>query len=260
MDQVVDITVNILLGNVDLPWWGYVLITIAYTHITIASVTIFLHRFVTHRALDLHPAVQFFFRSWLWLTTGMFTKVWASLHRKHHAKCETKDDPHSPQVLGIKKVLYEGAELYRIAGKDKNMLERYGTLTPDDWWERHVFGKHDRIGVAIMLVFNVLVFGPIGLTMWAIQMAWIPLTAAGFINGFGHYIGYRNTETKDASRNISSWGIVIGGEELHNNHHAYPQSAKLSLKPNEFDIGWMYIRILETLGLARVKYAYGRTR
>lgn len=260
MDQTVATVLNVLSGIFHLPWWGNVLVTLGLTHLTIISVTIFLHRFVTHRALELHPTVQFLFRLWLWLTTGMFTKVWVAIHRKHHAKCETEEDPHSPQVMGIKKVLYQGAELYRLAGKDQEMLNRYGELTPDDDWERRLFGKHDRIGVGLMLVFNVVVFGPIGLTMWAIQMAWIPLTAAGFINGFGHYIGYRNTETKDASCNISSWGIVIGGEELHNNHHAYPQSAKLSLKPNEFDIGWMYIRILETLGLARVKYAYGRTR
>ncbi len=260
MEQVMDIVLKIVSGIFSPPWWGYVLVTFLYTHFTIAAVTIFLHRFATHRALELHRVVQYGFRIWLWLTTGMFTKTWVSIHRKHHAKCETKDDPHSPQVMGLRKVLTEGAELYRLAGKDKDMLERHGTLTPDDRLERYLLGKRDRIGVGTMLVVNVILFGPIGITIWAIQMAWIPFTAAGLINGVGHYYGYRNTETEDASRNISPWGILIGGEELHNNHHAYPQSAKLSLKWYEFDIGWMYIRILETLGLARVKYAYGRTR
>lgn len=260
MDQIVDVLLNAVSGIFHLPWWGYVLVTLGLTHITIASVTIFLHRFATHRALELNGFVQWLFRCWLWLTTGMYTKVWVSIHRKHHAKCETKDDPHSPQVMGLKKVLTEGAELYRIAGKDKGMLERYGNLTPDDAWERHLFGKRDRIGVGLMLVINVILFGPIGITIWAVQMAWIPFTAAGLINGVGHYYGYRNTEVKDCSTNFSRWGILIGGEELHNNHHAYAQSAKLSLKEDEFDIGWMYIRILEMLGLAKVKYAYGRTR
>lgn len=260
MESIVSGMLDIISGIFHLPWWGYVLVTFLYTHMTIVSVTVFLHRFATHRALDLHIIVQIIFRTWLYFTTGMFTENWVAIHRKHHAKCETKDDPHSPQILGLKKVLTEGAELYRLAGKDKEMLKRYGTLTPDDALERHLFGKHDRIGVGLMLAINVILFGPIGITMWAVQMVWIPLTAAGVINGVGHYFGYRNTETPDASHNVCRWGIVIGGEELHNNHHAYPQSAKLSVKSDEFDIGWMYIRILEILGLARVKYAYGRTR
>ncbi|HHM05396.1 MAG TPA: acyl-CoA desaturase [Gammaproteobacteria bacterium] len=242
-----------LNGFVELPWWGYVLVTLGMTHITIASVTIFLHRHQAHRALDLHPAVSHFFRLWLWLTTGMETKAWTAIHRKHHAKCETEDDPHSPQTLGLKKVLLEGAELYRAEAKNAETLAKYGHGTPDDWLERHLYGKHSRYGIVVMFVINLLLFGPLGITIWAIQMIWIPFFAAGIINGVGHYWGYRNFESPDASTNISPWGILIGGEELHNNHHAFPSSAKLSSKPWEFDIGWLYIRTLETVGLARVK-------
>ncbi len=239
-------------GVFDLPWWGYVVYALAVTHITIAAVTIFLHRHQAHRALDLHPLPSHFFRFWLWLTTGMLTKQWAAIHRKHHAKCETTEDPHSPQIFGIKKVLWEGAELYRQEGRNQETLERYGHGTPDDWLEHHVY-RHDRIGIGSMLVLNVVLFGPIGLTIWAVQMAWIPLMAAGVINGIGHYWGYRNFQPEDASANVLPWGILIGGEELHNNHHAYPTSARLSNRWYEFDIGWLYIRILETFRLAQVK-------
>ena len=239
-------------GILDLPWWGYVVYTLVGTHITIAAVTIYLHRHSAHRALDLHPVVSHFFRFWLWLTTGMLTKHWTAIHRKHHAKCETVDDPHSPQIFGIRKVLMQGAELYRTEGRNKDTLERYGYGTPDDWLERNVY-SHDRYGIAIMLTTNVILLGPIGITIFAVQMLWIPFLAAGVINGIGHFWGYRNFQPEDASRNIIPWGILVGGEELHNNHHAYATSAKLSNRWYEFDIGWLYIRILETLGLAHVK-------
>nr|WP_232503537.1 fatty acid desaturase [Pseudogulbenkiania sp. NH8B] len=238
---------------IDLPWWGYVAVALVLTHITIASVTIFLHRHQAHRALDLHPVPSHFFRFWLWLTTGMVTKEWASVHRKHHARCETAEDPHSPQVLGINKVFFEGAELYRAACKDRSTMEKFGHGTPDDWLERNVYTRHSAKGIILMLAIDLVLFGPIGLTIWAVQMIWIPLTAAGIINGIGHYWGYRNFENEDASTNILPWGILIGGEELHNNHHTFGTSAKLSYKWYEFDIGWMYIRILEMLGLAKVR-------
>ncbi len=247
-------------GFIELPWWGYVLATLALTHVTIASVTIFLHRHQAHRALDLHPIASHFFRFWLWLSTGIITKEWASIHRKHHAKCETEEDPHSPQKRGISKVLLEGAELYRLEAKNKETLVQYGHGTPDDFMERHLYAKYTILGIAIMLILDVLLFGPIGITMWAVQMAWIPVTAAGVINGAGHYWGYRNFGCADASTNLSPWGILIGGEELHNNHHAYATSAKLSSKWYEFDIGWMYILLLEAVGLAQVKKRAPRVR
>ncbi len=239
-------------GVLDLPWWGYFAYTLILTHITIAGVTIYLHRHSAHRALDLHPIPAHFFRFWLWLTTGMLTKHWTAIHRKHHAKCETVDDPHSPQIFGIRKVLLQGAELYRKEGRNQETLDRYGYGTPDDWLERNIY-CHDRWGIAIMLVTNVILVGPIGITIFAVQMLWIPFLAAGVINGIGHYWGYRNFQPADASTNIIPWGILVGGEELHNNHHAYATSAKLSNRWYEFDIGWLYIRILEIMGLAHVK-------
>ena len=242
-----------LTGLLDLPIWGYIAITLAATHITIAAVTIYLHRAMAHRALDLHPLVSHFFRLWLWLTTGMVTKQWMAVHRKHHAKVETEEDPHSPQIHGIRKLLLQGTEFYRIGAHDAETLERYGHGAPDDWLERNVYTRHCDKGYFVVLALNVLLFGPIGITMWAVQMLWIPVTAAGIINGVGHWWGYRNFETADASTNIVPFGIIIGGEELHNNHHAFASSAKLSNKWWEFDIGWLYIRVLETLGLARVK-------
>lgn len=242
-----------LSGFIDMPWWGYVLVTLALTHVTIASVTIFLHRHQAHRALELHAIPSHFFRFWLWLTTGQVTKEWASIHRKHHAKCETVDDPHSPQVLGIKTVLLQGYELYKKESRNQETLTRYGHGTPDDWLERNIYAKRSTWGIILMLCIDVLLFGPIGITMWAVQMAWIPVTAAGIINGAGHFWGYRNYQCADASTNLLPWGIIIGGEELHNNHHAYATSAKLSTKPYEFDIGWMYIRTLQSLGLAKAK-------
>jgi stearoyl-CoA desaturase (Delta-9 desaturase) len=241
------------LGLIDLSWWGSVLVILGLTHVTIAAVTIFLHRQQAHRALDLHPVVSHFFRGWLWLTTGMITREWVAVHRKHHAKCETPEDPHSPQIYGINKVLFEGVELYGRETKNTATLERYGRGTPDDWLERHLYAKHNLLGVSLMLVIDLLLFGPIGLTIWAVQMLWIPFFAAGVINGIGHYWGYRNFAPNDTSNNIVPWGILIGGEELHNNHHAYATSAKLSNQWWEFDLGWLYIRLLETLGLARVR-------
>jgi stearoyl-CoA desaturase (delta-9 desaturase) len=233
--------------------WELFIYTAVMTHITIAGVTIFLHRSQAHRGLDLHPVMMHFFRFWLWMTTGMVTKEWVAIHRKHHAKCETEEDPHSPVVRGIKKVFFEGAELYREESRNKETLEKYGHGTPDDWLERNVYTKHSALGVSIMMIINVMLFGVVGVTIWAIQMIWIPLTAAGIINGIGHYWGYRNYECADAATNILPIGIIIGGEELHNNHHTFGTSAKLSSKWYEFDIGWMYIRILETVGLATVK-------
>ena len=247
-------------GLVDLPWWGYVVVALVLTHITIAGVTVYLHRHQAHRALDLHPIPSHFFRFWLWLTTGMVTKEWAAIHRKHHAKCETVDDPHSPQVFGIKKVFWEGSELYRAESKVAETLSRYGHGTPDDWIERNLYTRHSVLGVALMMIIDLLLFGPIGLSIWAVQMIWIPIFAAGVINGIGHYWGYRSFAAEDASKNIVPWGILIGGEELHNNHHAYATSAKLSNKWYEFDIGWLYIRILESLGLAKVKKQAPRVR
>ena len=240
-------------GILQFPWWGHVAVALALTHVTIASVTIFLHRSQAHRGLDLHPIVSHFFRFWLWLTTGMVTKEWVAIHRKHHAKVETPDDPHSPQTRGIKAVLLRGAELYRDEAKNTETLAKYGHGTPDDWIERNLYTRFSWQGVGVMLVVDLLLFGPIGATIWAVQMLWIPVTAAGIINGIGHYWGYRNFACVDASTNIVPWGIVIGGEELHNNHHAYGSSAKLSSRWFEFDIGWMYIRILEMLKLATVR-------
>ncbi len=239
-----------LSGLIDLPWWGYVLVTLGMTHVTIAAVTIFLHRHQAHRALDLHPIPSHFFRFWLWLTTGMVTKEWAAIHRKHHAKCETVEDPHSPQTRGLRKVLLEGAELYRTEAKVQETLDRYGHGTPADWLERNVY-ERNTVGISLMLIINVILFGALGLTIWAVQMMWIPIFAAGVINGLGHFWGYRNFNCADASTNLVPWGILIGGEELHNNHHAFATSAKLSAKWYEFDIGWMYIRILQLFGLAK---------
>jgi len=252
-------------GAWSLSWWQIILFTLLLTHITMISVTIYLHRHQAHRALDLHPLPAHFFRFWLWLTTGQVTKEWASIHRKHHAKCETAEDPHSPQIYGIRKVLLEGAELYRAESKVKETMDRYGHGTPDDWIERNLYTRYSWQGVGLMLIINLYLFGALGLSVWAVQMMWTPIMAAGIINGAGHYWGYRNFEATDSSTNISPWGILIAGEELHNNHHTYPTSAKLSVKPYEFDIGWMYISILQMAGLAKAKKtppkaAYGDVR
>ncbi len=241
-------------GILDLPWWGYVLVVLGLTHITIASVTIFLHRHQAHRALDLHAIPSHFFRFWLWMTTGMVTKEWAAIHRKHHAKCETAEDPHSPQILGINRVLWGGVFLYVKESRNKDTMERYGHGTPDDWMERNIYTPGQKVGIVLMLAIDMALFGVVpGALIWGVQMIWIPFWAAGVINGLGHFWGYRNYDCVDASTNLVPWGILIGGEELHNNHHSFATSAKLSSKWYEFDIGWMYIRIMEMLGLAKVK-------
>ena len=240
-------------GLWQLSGWQIVLFVLAVTHITMISVTVYLHRHQAHRSLDLHPIASHFFRFWLWLTTGQVTKEWTAIHRKHHAKCEQAEDPHSPHVHGIKTVLLKGAELYRAESRNKETLARFGHGTPDDWIERNLYTRFSWQGVVLMLAIDLALFGAAGLTVWAVQMAWTPIMAAGIINGAGHYWGYRNFEAPDASTNISPWGILIAGEELHNNHHTYPTSAKLSVKPYEFDIGWMYISLLQAVGLATVK-------
>lgn len=247
---MVDFLIHGLSGLV---WWQVLLVALAFTHVTIVSVTLYLHRCQAHRALELHPLVSHFFRFWLWLTTGMVTKEWAAIHRKHHAKCEQEGDPHSPQIFGIKKVFWEGAELYRAEANNADTVQRFGHGTPNDWVEHNVYTRHSRWGIVIMLALDVALFGGLGLAVWAMQMAWIPIWAAGVVNGIGHYWGYRNFEAADASTNLVPWGIIIGGEELHNNHHTYPTSAKFSVKPYEFDIGWLYISVLAKLGLARAK-------
>lgn len=240
-------------GVLDLSFWGYVIATLVSVQITIMAVTLYLHRDQTHRGVDLHPVIQHFFRFWLWLTTGMVTKEWVAVHRKHHALCETEDDPHSPQVLGLSKVLFEGAELYRDAAADPEMLEKYGRGTPNDWIERNLYTRHSVMGVGLMIALDLVLFGVPGIIILSLQLMSIPLFAAGVINGIGHYWGYRNFECDDAATNIVPWAFLLGGEELHNNHHAFPSSAKFSVQRWEFDIGWLYIRCFETLKLARVK-------
>jgi len=240
-------------GTWKLHWWQIILFTLAVTHVTMISVTVFLHRHQAHRALGLHPIASHFFRFWLWLTTGQVTKEWAAVHRKHHARCEQSEDPHSPHIHGIKTVLLQGAELYRAESRKQETLARFGQGTPDDWLERKLYSRYSWQGVALMLLIDLALFGAAGLAVWAVQMAWTPIMAAGIINGAAHYWGYRNFEAPDASTNISPWGILIAGEELHNNHHTYPSSAKLSVKRYEFDIGWMYIRLLQWARLATVK-------
>lgn len=240
-------------GLLDPSGWQLLAITLLLTHITIVSVTVYLHRYSAHRSLELHPALQHFFRFWLWLTTSMNTREWTAIHRKHHAKCETPDDPHSPVQKGLSTVLRKGAELYMEEAKNQETLRIYGKNCPDDWIERNLYGRFGNTGIVLMLLINLTLFGVLGLTLWAVQMMWIPLMAAGVVNGLGHAVGYRNFECKDAATNILPWGILIGGEELHNNHHTYPNSAKLSVKKWEFDMGWMWIRLFSLLRLAKVR-------
>ncbi|RBP32442.1 fatty-acid desaturase [Marinobacter pelagius] len=239
-------------GLLDLSVPQLILVALALTHVTIVSVTLYLHRHSAHNSLDLHPALAHFFRFWLWLTTAQNTKEWTAIHRKHHAKCETEEDPHSPVVLGIRKVLLEGAELYAEAATPET-LQRYGQRTPEDWVERKLYTPHKHLGIVIMAALNLMLFGVHGIWIWALQMLWIPVWAAGVVNGIGHYLGYRNFECADNARNISPIGILIGGEELHNNHHTYPNSSKLSRRWYEVDIGWGYIRLFQLFGLAKPK-------
>ena len=247
-------------GLFELSAWEMVVYTLVVTHITIAGVTIYLHRHQAHRALELHPIVSHFFRFWLWLTTGQVTREWAAVHRKHHAKCETVDDPHSPVTRGIKKVLLEGAELYRAETKNLETIDKYGHGCPNDWIENNLYTRFSWFGVSALLPLNFMLFGVAGITIWAVQMLWIPITAAGIINGLGHFWGYRNYDCADAATNLVPWGILIGGEELHNNHHTFATSAKLSSKWYEFDIGYAYIRMMEMVGLAKVRKTIPKPR
>jgi len=233
-------------------WLGIGVYFLIVTQLTIFAVTLYLHRSQAHRAVDFHPVLAHFFRFWSWLTTSMITKEWAAIHRKHHAKCETEEDPHSPQIRGIRKVMWQGVELYREARADRESIEKYGKGCPDDWIERNLYTRHHMLGPTIMLFINVAMFGVIGVAIWAIQMLWIPFWAAGVVNGIGHWWGYRNFETTDTATNLTPWGFWIGGEELHNNHHAFPSSAKFALRKFEFDIGWAAIKLLEAVGLAKV--------
>ncbi|MEW9680906.1 delta-9 fatty acid desaturase DesA [Pseudomonas sp. TE50-2] len=240
-------------GLLDLSAWQLVAVTLLMTHVTIVSVTIYLHRYSAHRALELNAGLKHFFRFWLWLTTAQNTREWTAIHRKHHAKCETPDDPHSPVHKGLGTVLRKGAELYREEARNEETLRIYGKNCPDDWIERNLYTRYKLGGIALMAVIDLLLFGTIGITIWAIQMMWIPFWAAGVVNGLGHAVGYRNFECRDAATNLVPWGIIIGGEELHNNHHTYPNSAKLSVRRWEFDMGWMWIRLLSMLRLAKVQ-------
>ena len=243
----------LLHGLLGLPVWAYFVVAALMIHFTIMSVTLYLHRTATHRGLDMHPLVSHVMRAWLWLSTGMLTKEWVAVHRKHHALCETAEDPHSPKFKGLKKVVLEGAELYREEAQNPETLEKYGRGTPEDWVETRVYSAHGKLGVAIMLIADVALFGIPGVTIWAVQMMSIPFFAAGVVNGIGHFYGYRNFECKDAATNVLPWGVILGGEELHNNHHAFPSSAKFALRPWEFDMGWMYIRALKWLGMVQVR-------
>ena len=243
---------DFLHGILGLGFWGYVAVSVCMVQFTIMGVTLYLHRDATHRSLDLHPALRHVFRLWLWMSSGMITKEWVSVHRKHHARCETPDDPHSPVIFGLRKVLMEGAELYQVQARNGDTLEKFGRGTPDDWLERNLYAKYRNIGIITMVVLDLVLFGVPGIIIIAIQMLAMPLLAAGVINGLGHHTGYRNYECPDAATNVLPWGLIVGGEELHNNHHAFPSSAKFSSRSWEFDIGWMWIQMLSFVGLAKV--------
>ncbi|MFG3502192.1 delta-9 fatty acid desaturase DesA [Pseudomonas sp. NPDC047963] len=239
-------------GFLNLSAWQVVATTLILTHVTIVAVTVYLHRYSAHRSLELNAGLKHFFRFWLWLTTAMNTREWTAIHRKHHAKCETPDDPHSPVQKGLGTVLRRGAELYKEESKNEETVRIYGKNCPDDWIERNLYSRFPNLGIILMLGIDLALFGVIGLTVWAVQMIWIPLWAAGVVNGLGHAVGYRNFECRDAATNLVPWGILIGGEELHNNHHTYPNSAKLSVRKWEFDMGWAWIKLFSLLGLAKV--------
>jgi len=240
-------------GFLDLSIWQLIAVTLLMTHVTIVSVTVYLHRYSAHRALELHPALKHFFRFWLWLSTGQNTREWTAIHRKHHAKCETVDDPHSPVIKGLGTVLRTGAELYAEEAKNPETLRIYGKNCPEDWIERNLYSRYTFGGIGLMALIDLALFGAAGITVWAVQMMWIPVWAAGVINGLGHALGYRNFECRDAATNLLPWGILIGGEELHNNHHTYPNSAKLSVRKWEFDMGWAWIQLFSLLRLAKVQ-------
>ncbi|AHL77457.1 aminotransferase [Stutzerimonas stutzeri] len=239
-------------GFLDLSAWEVIAATLLLTHVTIVAVTVYLHRYSAHRSLELNAGLKHFFRLWLWLTTAMNTREWTAIHRKHHAKCETPDDPHSPVQKGLGTVLRRGAELYMEEAKNEETLRIYGKNCPDDWIERNLYSRFPNLGIVLMLGLDLALFGVIGLSVWAVQMIWIPLWAAGVVNGLGHAVGYRNFECRDAATNLVPWGILIGGEELHNNHHTYPNSAKLSVRKWEFDMGWAWIKLFSLFGLAKV--------
>jgi len=246
------VNLDFLYGILNLSFWGYVLASFLMVQFTFMGVTLYLHRDATHRSLDLHPVLRHIFRFWLWLSSGIVTREWVAVHRKHHARCETAEDPHSPVIFGLKKVLLEGAELYQAVARSPDLHAKFGRGTPDDWMERNVYARHRNKGIVLMVLADLLLFGVPGIIIIAVQMLAMPLMAAGVINGIGHYYGYRNFECPDAARNIMPWGFIVAGEELHNNHHAFPSSAKFSIHRWEFDIGWLYIRIFQALGLARV--------
>ncbi len=244
--------IDFLYGILDLTFWGYALVAFLSVQFTFMAITLYLHRDACHRSLNLHPVLRHIFRFWLWAGTTMLTKSWVAVHRKHHARCETADDPHSPQVLGLKKVLLEGAELYGVQARNPETLEKFGRGTPDDWIERNLYTPHQFLGVTLYVIACLILFGVPGIIILSVQLIATPLMAAGIVNGIGHHTGYRNFECPDAARNIVPWGLLIAGEELHNNHHAFPSSAKFSQRPWEFDIGWLYIRIFQAFGLAKV--------
>jgi len=246
------VNLDFLYGVLNLDFWGYVLVAFVMVQFTFMAVTLYLHRDATHRSLDLHPALRHVFRFWLWMSSGILTREWVAVHRKHHARCETPDDPHSPVIFGLKKVLLEGAELYRAQARNPETIQKFGRGTPDDWIERNVYARYRNLGIVLMVIVDLLLFGVPGVIIVAVQMLANPLMAAGVINGIGHYYGYRNFECPDAARNIVPWGLLVAGEELHNNHHAFPSSAKFSIRRWEFDIGWVYIRTFQALGLAKV--------
>lgn len=243
---------DFLYGILNLSFWGYVLVTVLMVQFTFMGVTLYLHRDATHRSLDLHPVLRHIFRFWLWMSSGIVTKEWVAVHRKHHARCETADDPHSPVIYGLKKVLLEGAELYQAAARDPEVTDKYGRGTPDDWMEHNVYLRYRNFGIVLMVLVDLLLFGVPGIIIIAAQMLANPLMAAGVINGLGHHTGYRNFECPDAARNVMPWGFIVAGEELHNNHHAFPSSARFSIHRWEFDMGWLYICVFRSLGLARV--------
>jgi stearoyl-CoA desaturase (delta-9 desaturase) len=246
------VNLDFLYGFVNLSFWGYVLVTFVMVQFTFMAVTLYLHRDAAHRSLDLHPALRHIFRFWLWMSSGILTREWVAVHRKHHARCETPEDPHSPVIFGLKKVLLEGAELYQAVARDPEVCEKFGRGTPNDWIERNLYSKYRNAGIVLMVVTDLLLFGVPGIIILSIQMMAMPVMAAGVINGLGHHTGYRNFECPDAATNIVPWGFIVAGEELHNNHHAFPSSAKFSIRKWEFDMGWLYIRIFQALGLAKV--------
>lgn len=248
-----EMLINFLTGGVaGLGWWGMALVLLVFTQLTIFAVTLYLHRSQAHRGVDFHPVISHFFRFWVWLTTSMITKEWVAIHRKHHAKVETEEDPHSPVTKGIGNVFWRGVELYREARTMRADIDQYGRGAPDDWIERHLYTPHANLGPTVLFFINTVLFGLPGVALWAIQMAWIPFWAAGVVNGLGHWWGYRNFESADTSTNLTPWAFWIGGEELHNNHHAFPSSARFSMRRWEFDIGWAAIRALQALKLAKV--------